>query len=193
MKIQRQALINELSQIVEKAITSAQGFKNLSPEQLNFKEDANSWSILECLEHLNLYGDFYLPEIETQILKTPSTTANAEVFKSGWLGNYFANSMRPKADGSVNKMKTFKDKDPAASNLPISTIDRFIKQQESLLNYLKQAQKLDLTKLKTGITLTKWIKLRLGDTLRFVVYHIERHMLQAGRVEVKVPVAVEGN
>ncbi len=53
-----------------------------------------SWSILECLEHLNLYGDFYIPEIKNRI--ESSKTLPKENFKSRILGNYFAKSMLPK-------------------------------------------------------------------------------------------------
>lgn len=37
---------------------------SLKPEHdLNFRISAESWSIMECLEHFNRYGDFYIPEI----------------------------------------------------------------------------------------------------------------------------------
>ena len=56
-------------------------YRSLNEQALNLKPDAESWSKLECLEHLNLYGDFYLPEMERSILnaKRPSW----HVFKSG--------------------------------------------------------------------------------------------------------------
>ena len=48
-----------------------------------------------------------------------------------------------------------------------------------LKSLLNQAREVDLTKTKVPISLTRFIKLRLGDTFRFFVYHIERHILQA--------------
>ena len=73
---------------------------------LTWKEKTDSWSILECLEHLNLYGDFYLPQMEKSIKNT--TFKNENEFRSGLLGNYFAKTMLP--EEKLNKMKTFKDK-----------------------------------------------------------------------------------
>ncbi len=177
MQKERKELLQELSQQVAAAVNTVNGFKSLTEEQLNFKKSVESWSILECLEHLNLYGDFYLKEIEKQILAAPKNE-KAKSFKSGWLGNYFANSMLPK-NGKVNKMKTFKKMDPANSNLPLTTIDRFLKQQEHLQTLLKLAETVDLTKTTTGITLTSLLRFRLGDTFRFFINHIERHVLQA--------------
>lgn len=183
MTINRIDLINNLKSDIQKAIVQAENFKKLSNSQLNHKENAEKWSILECLEHTNLYGDFYLKEIETRILSAkPSKMAT--VFKSSVLGNYFANSMQPKADGTIpNKMKTFKDKNPSNSNLPITIIDRFIKQQRQMLTLLEQGKQIDLQKTKTSTTLPL-IKFRLGDTFRFVIYHINRHLLQASRVKI---------
>ncbi len=181
MKFNRNDLINDLKKDVENAIVTGEKFKQLTANQLNFKAAAERWSILECLEHLNLYGDFYLIEIEKQILKAPISKTTT-VFKSGILGNYFAESMQPKPNGEIsNKMKTFKDKDPANSNLSITVIDRFLKQQRQLLTLLEQAAAVDLTKVKTNITI-KFIRLRLGDTLRFVIYHNNRHLLQANSI-----------
>jgi hypothetical protein len=180
MKISRQELIDELLRITEAASQKVSTFRNLSVEQLNYREAPERWSILECIEHLNLYGDFYLPEIETRML-TSSPAKEAERFSSGIVGNYFANLMKVN-DGKIKKMKTPKDKNPSGSSLGITTIERFLKQQERLKALLQQARNIDLTRTQVSISLTKMIKLRLGDTFRFFVYHIERHVAQAERV-----------
>lgn len=183
MKTIAQQLIADLTQRVEKATETVQAFHELSPEQLNFKKHPESWSILECLEHLNLYGDFYLPEMEKQILG--ASHQKASVFKSGILGNYFANLMLPGPD-KIKKMKSPKDKNPSHSELSVATIDRFLKQQEHLLGLLEMAKRVNLTKTKTAISLSKLIRLRLGDTFRFYIFHIQRHVLQAEKIHASV-------
>jgi hypothetical protein len=180
MNIQTQELLRDLTDRTKRTMEIARNYRDLSVSQLNFKTDRESWSILECLEHLNLYGDFYLPEMEAQILKAPHTPSSQ--FKPGVLGNYFANLMLPKPDGNIKKMKSPKDKNPAASLLLVSTIDRFLKQQEHLLNLLEMAQKVNLTQTKTAISISKMVRLRLGDTFRFYIYHIDRHIAQAERL-----------
>lgn len=173
-------LIDELLKITEWATSTAGKFRELSTAQLNYREQEGSWSILECLEHLNLYGDFYLPEIQKQILSsTPS--AGPGIFKSGLIGNYFANLMKA-VPGTMKKMKSPKDKNPVNAKLTITTIDRFLKQQEMLKSLLLQASNCDLVKAKTAISLSRFVRLRLGDTFRFFVYHIERHVMQAQRL-----------
>lgn len=180
MQIESKVLLQDLKNRVEVVNQKIEYFKTLSAEQLNYRAAVASWSILECIEHLNLYGDFYLPEIENQILKSSHQQPSA-MFKSGWLGNYFANSMLPK-NGKISKMKTFKDKNPIGSMLNITTLERFSKQQSRLLQLLQMAENVDITKTKTNISISTLIKLRLGDTFRFFIYHIERHIAQAERV-----------
>ncbi len=171
-------LISELRLITLQNINFAQSLYDLSNEELNFRSDIKSWSILECLEHLNIYGNFYLPEIESTIRKATISPENE--FRPGFLGDYFAKSMQPKA--KLNKMKTFKKTDPIGSKLDRNVIDNFILQQNKLLELLAASNKVNLNKLKTGISISKWIRIKLGDTFRFVIYHNQRHILQAERV-----------
>ena len=179
MEIENDILIDDLLRRSKRSTETVRRFERLPIDQLRFK-NGNQWSILECLEHLNLYGDFYLVEIEKQIIANrnrPSST----IFQSGFVGNYFANLMEVK-EGKITKMKSPKNKNPANMDLTITTISRFLKQQEQLIVLLNSCRSIDLTRAKSAITLTRLIKLRLGDTLRFFTYHIERHMLQAERI-----------
>lgn len=177
MQLRTELLRQELLTITERLIAAAKELRLLSPEQLNQKKNPDSWSILECLEHLNLYGDFYLPAIEKQMIAHSEQKPEA-IFRSGIIGNYFANLMR-KTKG--NKMKSPADKNPSNSVLSVTTIDRFIKQQELLKSLLQKSGRVSLTRVKVPISISKLIRLRLGDTLRFVVYHNERHVAQAQR------------
>ena len=171
-------LLQDLLERTQENKNKAEGFTSLPLETLNWKSSPYSWSILECLEHLNWYGDYYIPEIEKRI--TSSQHKPTEIFKSGWLGNYFARTMLPKE--KLNKMKAFKSMDPIGSNLNKDAIKKFLGQQHALVNLLNKSKEIDLTRTKTGISISKWIKLRLGDTFRVVIYHNQRHLVQAERV-----------
>ncbi len=184
MKTSRSELLNQLKERVQFIIDTIEPYQELSDEILNAKETPEKWSILECLEHLNLYGDFYLKELEEKMLAAKPNAA-ATTFKSGWLGNYFATSILPNEDGTLKStMKTFKDKDPVnvCSNLSRTVLQRFFKQQDRFLELLKLAAQYDLTKVRTRITILQSIKLlRLGDTFRFAINHEYRHIFQAER------------
>ena len=179
MKLTAKSLIEDLIERTKDVINEAERYNQLPIEELNWKPTAEKWSVLECLEHLNRYGDFYIPEIENRIRNASKITGET-TFKSGVLGNYFSNSMLPKE--KLNKMNTFKSMNPVGSDLNISTLQKFIRQQKQILDLLNQARQVDLTKTKTAISISKWIKLRLGDTFRVVIYHNQRHIVQANKV-----------
>ncbi|SDI26779.1 DinB family protein [Chryseobacterium jejuense] len=178
MKISTEVLLDELKSRTEHHLQYAETLLLKPENELNFRITSDSWSTLECLEHLNRYGDFYIPEISRRI--SSSKTPPKSDFKPGILGNYFAKSMLPKE--KLNKMKTLKTMNPIHSQLNKEVVNEFIKQQQQLLDLLEKARYIDLEKTKTAISISKLITLKLGDTFRFVIYHNARHMAQAENV-----------
>lgn len=178
--MERETFLIQLKGLQENLLHGFEQVASLDDGALNFKSTPDSWSILECLEHLNRYGDFYLPEIEARILNASPEAAKHQ-FRSGWLGNYFVKMIRVK-DGSIKKMKTVKSMDPSASSLDRLVLDRFFKQQKRYLQLLQEARQYDLQGIKTRISILPFFKMRLGDTFRFLIYHHERHLLQVQRI-----------
>ena len=180
--MQSEILIQTLLKQIRQIINQAEKLKNYDLQVLTWREHETSWNILECLEHLNLYGEFYLPQIENKI-KNSDTKTDIE-FKSGILGKYFAKTMLPKE--KLNKMKTFKDKNPLNNNLDTTVISKFINQQIKLAELLNQSGKVSLNKVKIQISISSLIKLKLGDTFQFYVNHMIRHLNQIDRIEASM-------
>lgn len=175
MIFKSEELISELKEQVNKHIAFVESIKKHSEKDLQVKINQKSWSAIECIEHLNLYADFYNSEIKNKIVN--SKTVSKVGFKSGYLGNKFALDMLPKE--GMKTMNTFKSKNPKYSVLKTNDVlTRFIAFQTELLILLESAKKVDLTSVKTSITLPL-LKFRLGDTFRFVINHNERHIQQA--------------
>lgn len=171
-------LLRDLKNLVESHVSYVKKLQQLSEVELQQKKADNVWSAIECIEHLNLYAEFYNKEIKKRIERTPYLKST--VFKSGFLGNKFALDMLPKEE--MKTMNTFKSKNPIYATLETKDVlNRFLRLQGELLELLEKAQKVNLTKTKTSITLPL-LKFRLGDTLRFVIYHNQRHIEQAKRV-----------
>ncbi len=183
MKISQSNLIAELFIQLARVNGKLDKLQALPANKLMQKADKKSWNALECLEHLAKYGDFYLPEIKSRIDGASHLADKETIFKSGVLGNYFANSMLPKS-GDIKKMQTFKNMNPIYELVAVSSMDRFLKQMDELEVLLKNAEKVDLTKIKTAISISKFIQIRLGDTFRFFLNHIERHVDQALRAAI---------
>lgn len=181
-------LIDQLILRTQENLTAARHFATLSSDTLHLRPRPNAWNILECLAHLNHYSSYYLPEIRRQINNTKHRK-QTDVFTSSWLGNKFAAGMKP--GPNTTKITTFKSADPRNFDqvLGLETIDIFLRHQEDTLELLEMAKKVDMTRTKTGISITSLIKLRLGDTFRVVVYHNWRHIDQAQRTLTAIGLA----
>jgi hypothetical protein len=180
--MQSENLIQTLIEQTRQIINQIEKLKNYDLPTLTWKENETSWSIIECIEHLNLYGDFYLPQMENKIKS--SNTKNETEFKSGFLGNYFAKSMLPKE--KLNKMKTFKDKNPLNAKLDVSVIDKFINQQIKLLDLLNQSRSVSLNKIKIQTSISSLLRLKLGDAFQFFINHAIRHLKQIEKIQTKM-------
>lgn len=171
-------LYRELETLVATAIAQVEFLKLQEIDVLNKKSSVESWSALACLVHLNQYAAFYLPEMERVIQNTRFTSQLQ--FKPGILGNYFANSMRVNSD-TVKKMKSPKDKTPLLSKFDFQPLQQFENDLHRLQRLIRMSHSVDLKRTKCSISLTRLIKLSLGDTLLFYTLHIERHLWQAKR------------
>jgi hypothetical protein len=182
MKIQSQTLLDEVRKMTEDIIAIVEGdFSKLTPEQLNQRPGEGKWSIAECLEHMNRYGDYYVPAIGDAISAAKDSSPSPS-FKPGWFGNYSAQSMLPKEGKVTNAMNTFKDMNPSLSQVEDGVLEKFLRQQTSILRLISFSEQVNLNKVRVPITISRFIRFKLGDMLRFLVYHNHRHIIQAKKV-----------
>ena len=176
MKINSTLLLQQLAAIARQDLQTAIALKDADTATLYQRPAPGAWSAMQCLEHLNLYAAFYIPEIEKALSNGGSATP---VFKSGLVGNMLVKMVQPKEH--LKKMKTFQDMDPAGKALPEDVLEKFIANQQRLLELISLAQTTNLNQRGVAVTFTSLIKLRQGDALRFMVYHTQRHVQQAVR------------
>ncbi|QMU29326.1 DinB family protein [Adhaeribacter radiodurans] len=185
--VNKEQLLQFLENRVEGHIQEAiKTFQNEQTEVLLQPAPDGGWSIAQCLEHLNGYGKFYLPQIKNG-LEEASNPIHSEIFKGSWVGSYLTRMMEPTT--GKKKYKAFKNHIPAPDLDAHAVVAEFIHQQEELLNYLKQARRVDLDTIKLPLSITKLVKLKLGDVFQFLIAHNERHMQQAKRNVMKTFVA----
>jgi hypothetical protein len=177
MKIQQEELLESLKKDVEILLECADFFRK-EIDALLIPPVPGKWSVAQILEHLNSYGRIYLPQIDKAI--SSSQSKREAWFNSGYLGNYFTNIMKPKDVFDVkNKMKAFKAHTPENKLNPGKVLDEFVEQQHKLLQLLEMAKQKSLNSIRIPLSVTKLIKLKLGDTFRFLIGHEQRHFVQA--------------
>ena len=177
MKIPQEQLIEDLKKDVEIMIECVSFFR-AEKDALLMPPMPGKWSVAQVLEHLNSYGRFYLPAIDRAL--SVSSSQREAWFNSGPLGNYFTNMMKPKDVFEIkNKMKAPKDHSPDATLNAEEVMDEFIQQQQKLLQLLEAGKNKSLSAIRVPISITKLVKLKLGDTFRFLIAHEQRHLIQA--------------
>ena len=154
-------------------------FALLDAVLLNQRPAQASWSILECLEHLNRYSRYYLAAFAKALaLPNPTPAAPAEVAYT-WLGRKSVDMMQPT---NAKKTSTLKHLNPLGSRLGPEVLAEFDQHQARLLALLAQAHRADLNRKVVPVEFFRLLKLRLGEALEFVVVHQQRHVQQAQRV-----------
>ncbi|MES2645506.1 MAG: DinB family protein [Bacteroidota bacterium] len=173
-------LLNQLQHQTEQHLQLAiSNWQMISHTRFSKKPTTASWSANECLQHLNSYGNYYLPAIEKAI-SAAQQTSPSNVFRTGWLGNYFTNLMKPGSENKpLKKMKAPKDHSPVSISESHTVISTFIDQQEKILQLLEQAKLVNLESVRIPVSISKIIRLKLGDTFNFLVMHNTRHVQQA--------------
>ncbi|HEY0678434.1 MAG TPA: DinB family protein [Chitinophagaceae bacterium] len=176
-KMYSHELLDKLQSDTREIILAATYLLREDPAILVQQPAPGRWSVTQVIEHLNSYGRYYLPAMESAMKAKPSRVT--ELFKPGWLGDYFTKMMLPGKNGKVgNKMKSPKDHrpEPLIDSKPV--LEEFLKQQQLLLDLLQQAKKKDLSGIRIPITISRFIRLKLGDTFRFLIAHQQRHFVQ---------------
>lgn len=179
----RQGLITELLDRITLIKASTQPFLRLTDQQLISSPGQGKWSIAEIFGHLNITHDIYVRIILSRITKAPDV--NKEHFKSSWLGEWIYRYIMPRADGSVFKLKAPRNCHAVKEGLNgMEELHRFLHQCDAIDDILRHVATKDLNAIRIPFSFSRLrlLHLRLGDNLRYIVAHNERHLLQAHRV-----------
>ena len=177
----KQGLITELLDRTELIKASTQPFLRLTEEQLNFKPGADKWSIAEIFGHLNIVHNIQIRGILSRITLAPDV--KTEHFRSGWLGGWLYERMMPRPDGTVFKIPSPRSFHASKEGLDgHDELQRFLHQCDALDDIFRHVSTKDLQGIRIPLSFSKFLRLRLGDNLRYIVAHNERHLLQAHRV-----------
>lgn len=142
------------------------------------RPQADKWSFLDCMAHLNQTFALYLPRIEAAIQH--NTNRHGIAYRPGLFGNMMTNSMSPKEGRIRMKTKTLKPFVPQITGKEQSEIiETFLAHQQHFVQLMEKAKSLDLGKIKLNSAIGPILRFKLGDCFRFLTGHNQRHWLQA--------------
>ena len=182
MRIGAAALLTFLIEKTNEVLEAAEDYSlYLTNEQMTWQPDDNEWTIAQCLEHLNLYGDDYLPLFE-QLIGSSKKNESTTIFKSTWLGEFYVNAVKIEGKADWDKYEVLETYDPSVKGVRNGVLNEFILQQKKLLTILSSASEVSLKKNKINAPNKGWFKISLGDGLRWLVYHNLRHIFQSNQI-----------
>jgi len=179
-------MLDSLQNDVRQLILEANYLKSIDPAILLQEPSPGKWSVIQVLEHLNSYGRYYLLAIERSMTKSTETV---EYFRPGWIGDYCTRLMKPGENGRIsNKMRSPKDHWPSKYPDAFPVLSTFLEQQQYLLDMLELAKSKNIGAIRTPISISRFIKLKLGDTFRFFIAHEQRHFVQINNALVTIQI-----
>lgn len=160
----------------------------LTDAQLLQHPQPEAWSIAQVLEHLNSYNRYYLREIEIALQRARSKgVRHNDGFSPGWLGNYFTKMMEPGTNGVVaKKYKSPQDHAPSPMLHASTVLREFVAGEQRLIDFLQQGARSDMNGIRVPISISRMIRLKLGDTFRFLIAHQQRHFQQIERLQTNI-------
>ncbi|TGE05506.1 DinB family protein [Hymenobacter fodinae] len=171
--------LSDIQQRIASIEASLQQKLLLLPEAaLNHKFTSESWSVLECLEHLNRYGRYYLPALQQALVHPRGAARPEEEVGLSWFGRKSYELVRPE---NRKAQKTLRRMNPARSHLTPAVLEEFQSQLANLQALLPLMAQANLNQKAVPVEFFRLLKLRVGEALLFVVAHMQRHVQQAER------------
>jgi hypothetical protein len=169
----------------ESCIAQAEQLCALSWEALCAQPAPGKWSAAECLQHLQKYHDYYVPLVQASLVDSNLWPTHDTVYRATWAGDWFATSMLANAEGKLKKMKSPYNKRPVLAGITATIPQDFMQQLVLLKELCGRADKYNLNKKCVAVAIFPLVKISVGDGLRLVIYHNQRHLAQALRAVQK--------
>ena len=171
-------LVSEAESI---AVDAQRAFGSLSGAQLNWKPNADAWSVAQCFDHLIRINATYFPSLRRIHERgyTPGWRDRLP-FLSRAIGSLVLKAVQPE---SPRKFKAASHVMPTSSSLDDQIIARFVTHQQEVVAHMKRtAAHGDLDRMVIVSPVASAAFYSVLDAFKIIVAHERRHMAQAGRV-----------
>ena len=159
-----------------------QHFAGLSPEDLNWKPDPQTWSIAQNIDHLITINSTYFPVLDEILMGRYHTPWLAKIgFIPRFIGNVIYNASLP---DRRKKMKTFPMWEPSKSDIDGMIVKRFEEHQQKMAEYIRKAA----PAVERGCVISSpaqaGLIYKLERAFDIIVVHEQRHLEQAKEVQL---------
>ena len=152
----------------------------LTQEQLNWQPAPQAWSIGQCLDHLCVAAEVYLPPIAAS-LETAHGPAVQEItpgrFSRWFLRSYIEEAAPQKKKGPAPR------KIVPVPKVDLSVLDRFVRGNQAVRELTRKAAAYDVNRIRFKNPFIPLLRFTVGTGLLIICRHEGRHLLQAERVK----------
>jgi hypothetical protein len=163
----------------------------LSNEQLSRRPDPSSWSIAECIKHLNLTGGLVQHIAKKAIAGVrPETPKGNGPYKLGARGRILVWVAEPPPKFPIRAPKSVAPTMEIPD--PTQLLPEFMAVQDGWQRLMKDNEGLDLSKIKLG-TFFSPFRCQLSGGIMWMMAHQRRHLCQAEKVKAEIVTAAYGD
>ena len=153
----------------------------LTERQFNWRAEPGRWSIAECIAHLNVTGQAYLPALDRGIREARAAgRTGTGPFRHTLLGKLVVSTMEPPAKFKFKAPKLFA---PQPEHLLSAVASAFETLQDQFIKRLHAANGLDLGRVRITSPVYTFFKVSLGQVFQLNAAHERRHLYQARQVK----------
>jgi len=147
--------------------------RGLTPEQLNWHPAQGAWSVAQCLEHLRVSSDVYLPAIGSSLERRPQGAAGE--IRLGWFTRWFIRNFI--APGGPKARAPGKARPP--SQVPATILEAFLASNQNARDMVRRASGYDVNRIRFKNPFLSLLRFTVGAGLQILATHQARHLLQA--------------
>jgi hypothetical protein len=152
----------------------------LDDEQFNWSPAPGSWSIGQCIDHLNVINQKYFDALSAAVERAQARgLTRTGPIASSWIGRRFIASLEPPVRMKTRTLKAIR---PADRRHKAEVWPEFVRQHSRLRRCVAGWAQVDLNRAVFRNPLGPFGRLRAGTGLRIIAAHDRRHVWQASRV-----------
>lgn len=154
-------------------------------DRWNMRNDPARWSVAECIAHLNLTSEAYIPRIRKALEHARRLPAFRGKYHRDIIGWVFAKMTGPlpKIGGKrIGRVKTTAPFVPRGDHPKQLTLAEFKRLQMELISLVRESDGLAIDKTKIQSPFGEKISYNTYSTFRILAPHQERHLQQAEAV-----------
>jgi hypothetical protein len=152
----------------------------LTDAQFHWCPTPQSWSVAQCIEHLNVTARGYLPSLDEAIANAIRRGLYGPgPFRYGWIGGLLVFFLEPPPRWRTRAPPSLQ---PAPDRPRAEVMAGFRAYQVQYIDRLRQANGIDLARARVRSPAPYWLRIPLGSGFALMTAHERRHLSQARNV-----------